>query len=447
MKTTAPAPPPDVVDADDVDDATGPPADAAPPAGEGPPWWDPLGAVDRGAALWKATEKRLARRTLARLTTAAPRTARWVTDNVRNAGEEPFPGVPRPRMTAAMIGHVAMDESIMAMAVGPNRFPSRSDFERVGAELALAHDRMERHGWLADPASYHRTPPALTHPATSQGWALGRAYERLWWPSEYDPPEDMPGRERWLGFEANRTASAWVLRHNDRPRPWVVLVHGFGTGSVFMDLFSFRAGHLHDDLGLNVAAIVLPAHGSRKPSRISGEEFLGFDMMNAVHGLSQAAWDLRRLLSWVREQDATGVGMFGVSLGGYVTGLTAALEPDLDLALAGIPVSDFVGLFSHHSPHHMHIRGIEHHIMDGTAQEVHRVVSPLAMPVVVPKENRAIFAGLGDRLAPPDQAHRLWSHWDEPEICWYPGNHVGYLWAGKAWKFVDRVLDDHGLTA
>ena len=415
--------------------------------GSSEPWWHPLGALDRCGAGWRSAEKHLARQPFARVTTALPRTARWVTDNVRHRAEDTLPGVPRARMTAAMIGHVAMDESIMAMAVGPNRFPGRSDYQRVGAELAEARDLMAERGWSDDPVSYHVAPPPLERPAVSQGWALGRAYERLWWPSGYEPPVGMPGRDRWLGFEANRTASAWTLRHTDRPRPWILCVHGFGTGSVFMDLFGFRAGHLHDALGLNVAAIVLPVHGSRKPSRLSGEEFLNFDLMNAVHGLSQAAWDIRSLLGWIRDQDPTGIGLFGVSLGGYTTALVGALESDLDLALAGIPVSDFVGLFRHHAPHHVHLRAIEHRVLDGTAEEVHRVVSPLAMAPVVPPGARAVFAGLGDRLAPPDQAHRLITHWDQPETLWYPGNHVGYMWSDHVWKFVDRVLEEHGLVA
>jgi hypothetical protein len=251
-----------------------------------------------------------------------------------------------------------MDESIMALAVGPNRFPRRSDYQRVGDELGRAHALFTDRGWIEDPASYHTDPPPLEEPALTRGWALGRSYERLWWPSGYEPPLGVPGTDRWLAFESNRTASAWVLRHRDRGRPWVVCVHGFGTGSTFMDLVSFRAGHLHDDLGLNVAAIVLPVHGARRPNRLSGEEFLGFELMNGVHGLAQSAWDVRRLLGWVRRQDPAGVGVFGVSLGGLITSLVAALETDLDMALAGIPIIDFPDLLEHHAPRHLHLRSI-----------------------------------------------------------------------------------------
>ena len=412
------------------------------------PWWQPLGMLERSTTAFRDVEKVLARQPLARLTTVGPRTARWASETLQHRIAEPGPGTPRIRLTPGLIAQVAMDESLMAVAVGPSRFPSRSDYERVGAELALARDRLDRGGFLADPASFHPAPPPLEHPAMSEGWANGRSYERLWWPSGYEAPADLPGAARWDGFEANRTASAWVLRHeDDRPRPWMVCIHGFGMGTPFMDQGAFRVGHFHRDLGLNIAGIVLPAHGSRRPSPLSGEQFLNFDLMHAVFGMQQSLWDVRRLLSWVRAQEPTALGLMGVSLGGYLTALTAAFEAELDLALAGIPVADFLDMFRHHSPRHVHMRAIEHHILDSTAEDVLKVVSPLAMAVATPKSARAIFAGLGDRMAPPEQARKLWEHWDEPEICWYPGNHIGFFWADKAWKFVDQKFEEKGLVA
>jgi hypothetical protein len=70
------------------------------------------------------------------------------------------------------------------------------------------------------------------------------------------------------------------------------------------------------------------------------------------------------------------------------------------------------------------------------------VVSPLAMPSRVPKDCRFIFAGLGDRMAVPEQALALWEHWDRPSVRWFPGNHVGYLWSSKVADYVDGVLAD-----
>ncbi len=423
--------------------------DHEPPTGGA--WWNPIHAVSRIARLPgevarvpREIERRLAHQPLARLSLAGPRTARFAAGNITG---DRTPGIPPARLTPSLLGHVIMDESIMALAVGPNRFPRRADYYRVADELARAHALFIENGWIDDPASFHQTPPPMEEPAVSRGWALGKRYERLWWPSRYEPHLGVPGTDRWLAFEANRTASAWVLRHRDRPRPWIVCIHGFGCGSPFMDLFSFRAAYLHEELGVNIAALVLPVHGARRPGRVNGEEFLGFEFMNSVHGLTQSLWDARRLLSWVRLQDPTGVGVFGISLGSMVSGLVAAFEPDLDLVLAGIPVVDFPGLIEHHAPRNLMMRSIENNIMDGTAQDVHRVVSPLAMPAVTPRPARAVFAGLGDRLATTDQARRLWEHWDKPETHWFQGNHVGYLWSDSVWRFVTTVLDERSLTA
>ena len=271
---------------------------------------------------------------------------------------------------------------------------------------------------------------------------MGQSYRRINWDSGYEPRPEEPGAARWASFERNRTASAWLLEHDDGPRPWLIGVHGFGTGAPVADMITFRAQHVFHELGWNVAAIVLPVHGSRRPSRIGGEDFLGFDMMNCVHALSQSVWDVRRLLSWVRAQDPTAVALHGVSLGGYVASLTSCFEGDLDAVIAGIPVCDFPALFAQQAPRHVRDRAIEHRILDGNAEVVHRVVSPLSMPCLVPHERRSIFAGLGDRMAVPTQAQALWEHWDEPRIRWFPGNHVGYLWSSKVAAFVDGVLRD-----
>jgi hypothetical protein len=53
-----------------------------------------------------------------------------------------------------------------------------------------------------------------------------------------------------------------------------------------------------------------------------------------------------------------------------------------------------------------------------------RFSSPLVYAPVVPKHRRMIVAGLGDRLAPPEQAEWLWDHWDRCRMHWFPGNHV-----------------------
>ncbi|MGA2932937.1 MAG: alpha/beta hydrolase, partial [Acidimicrobiales bacterium] len=74
------------------------------------------------------------------------------------------------------------------------------------------------------------------------------------------------------------------------------------------------------------------------------------------------------------------------------------------------------------------------------AENVYRVVSPLSFEAKVPRRGRFIFAGYGDRLALPDQAQRLWEHWDQPRISWYAGGHVGYLLSKQVTDFLVSSL-------
>jgi hypothetical protein len=389
-------------------------------------------------------EKALASRAPTRALVAMPRTARFMGATAWRASGRSMTELPVPSLSPALAAQVAMDETILALAMGPNKFPRRADYERIAAELAHARLLFETRGWLDDPASYHRDPPPLTDPSFDRGWALGQRYERLLFPSEFAPRAEEPGAERWMSYEPNRTAVATVLRHRDRPRPWVVAVHGFGTGYPFMDFVGLHALHLHRDLGLNVVLPVLPLHGPRRITRVSGEAFLSYDLVNTVHGLTQAVWDIRRVLGWVRAQGDGPVALYGVSLGAYTASLVAGISDDADTVVAGIPVVDFPEIFRSQSPHRIRLRAVEHEILDGNAEVVHRVVSPLAFAPRVAPGRRFIFAGLGDRMAPPTQAHTLWRHWDEPEICWYGGNHVGYLWSRQVTAFLNHSLAGGG---
>ena len=400
----------------------------------------PPGLLDALTSSFRALTGFLHRRSVVRATRAIPRTLQFVGSALLRG--EVSDSLPAPHLSLGLAAQVAMDEALLAVAMTPSRFPLPGDYGRVAAELAEADALFSGNGWIQDPITYHRTPPALSDRdvSRSRGWAMGLDYERLSWSSDFEPHEREPGRERWMAFEPNRTASAVVLRHAGGPRPWVIAVHGFCMGFPFMDFQGLQASRIHGGLGMNVAMPVLPLHGPRRVTLVSGEPLLSFELMNTVHGLTQAVWDIRRLIRQIREQGATSISLYGVSLGAYTVALLAGIEDRVDAVVAGIPVSDFPALFHRHSPRHIQARSIEHKIMGGAAENVYRVVSPLRFTAKVPLDQRFIFAGYGDRLATPEQAQRLWEHWDQPPIAWYSGNHVGYLWSKKVTEFLAASL-------
>lgn len=346
------------------------------------------------------------------------------------------------------MAQVLLDEVMIAAFRHPRLLPHGDDYAKAAADISATRDYFAAHGWDVDPAAYHRRPAAPDLVVHRQAQAPGIRFEHIAFPSEWEPHPGEPGGERWQSFVANRTAHAWLARSGRPTDSWLVCVHGFGMGSnPLFDLNAFRATQL-TRLGLNVAVVVLPMHGRRSGGRAPGEGFMTIDLVDSMHGLAQAAWDVRRVIAWLRrDQGAQLVGVFGHSLGGHVAGLVAGLEDDLSCVIAGIPVVDLPDLFRRHSPVSIAKRAEAHGALGPVADEVHRVVSPLSYPCRVTPAGRFVFGGLGDRMATFGHAHRLWLHWGRPRLATYGGGHVGFYWSGAVRQFVPDALVESGLLS
>jgi dienelactone hydrolase len=377
---------------------------------------------------------------------ALPRTAA-----VLNRARAPHAagGIPAVRVSPGLAAQVLLDEVLISVMRDPKLFPKGDDYERAAADIGTAHALWAERGWLIDPAAYHADPPVPAPVTIGRERAMEQRYEHLSFASRYEPPSGVPGRDRWLAQQENRTAHAWLLRHADPAAPWLVCLHGFGMGHPSMDLRGFRAANLHWNLGLNVALVVLPVHGPRQaPGRHRGEGFMSIDLIDSVHGLAQAAWDTRSVIRWIRaaSRPDVPVGVYGISLGGYTAALVASLEQGLSCAIAGIPFADLPDLYRRHSPPRVRRRAFETGALGPEADAVHSVVSPLALRPLLPRDRRFIFAGIGDRMSTAGQARRLWEHWEQPSIEWYPGGHIGFFMAGAVQRYVTDALVTSGMV-
>ncbi len=375
---------------------------------------------------------------------APPKTAAFVLDTWLR-GRRPSAGetgdMPAPRLSLALAAQVALDEAVLSVVKNPRLYPAESDYAGIVSELNAALELYRDRGWLDDPTAYHRAPLSLSDPTVSRAWAAGVAHERLAWPSEYEPYPDEPGRERWSSYRANHTAHARVLSAEAPDRPWLVCIHGFGTGWPMADFFAFRARHLSHDLGLNLLMPVLPLHGPRKVGRLGGREMLSSQLQDFVLGMAQAIWDIRRLIQWAREnRGATRIGVYGMSLGAYVASLLATVEPGLDLVIAGAPLCDIPQLYLAHTPARLRQQATQFGLTEDAGSQVQRVVSPLAAPPLVDRGRLFLFAGVGDRMSTPAQARLLWEHWGRPRMAWYPGSHTSFVWSADVARFLHASL-------
>jgi hypothetical protein len=369
--------------------------------------------------------------------------ARWVAQRAVVERDE-IPAVPR---SLALAAKGVLDEVFFLTEVLSARVVSLRERHRLADETAAALALFRARGWLAAPATYHPTPPALEAVELREARPLLRhPYLHVSWESGYAPHEGEPGRERWLGWTANHTAHAWLLRHPGPPRPWLVCIHGYRTGYPLADFVGFSALWLHRTLGLNVALPVLPLHGPRTVGRRSGDGFITGDYLDTVHMQAQAVWDIRRLLSWLR-MDGTPVGAYGVSLGGYTTALLAALDDGLDCVIAGMPAADWLQLLRWNVPAVLLGLAERAGVRWDHVADVLRVVAPLALPPRVPAGRCYLFAGLGDRLVPPHLVRALWRHWGRPRLLWYDGSHVSFGLEPAVRRLLREAVVRTGLAA
>jgi hypothetical protein len=366
-------------------------------------------------------------------------------DTARRRGVTTRDGVPVPEPSFGLGVAAAVDTLLVTPMPLLSSLGSAEHYAAASAELDAAVRYYGDAGWLDAPQLRHRRPNA---PAPDEVEIENRSpgLEVARFDSGWRPEVGEPGGERWLTFLANERVPVRLLRHPGAPRPWLVAVHGQGMGRP-SDIKMLHVRRLHEELGINVALPVLPLHGPRScgfsPSRQFASNVFA---TNNVLGLTQSVWDIRRLLQWLREdQQAPSIGLLGVSLGSYVINLLSTLEGDLACLVAVVPTSDLASSMREAAPVTRAKRRLHREVHDHRSVLVHRVVSPLARPCLVPHQRRHIVAGQVDRIAPPRGAAELWRHWDEPSIAWCPRGHVS-AWNGAAYDdHIASLLTSSGL--
>ena len=294
-------------------------------------------------------------------------------------------------------------------------------------------DSLDHYLDLAAAADARRTFPApdgpppvelVTREPAQWRWLPG-IVDLLRFPSTY-VPANPTARVPYGSVARNATAWAQHWQHDDGPRPTVVVVHGFMASPYWLNRLFFSLPWWYAN-GYDLLLVTLPFHGRRaRPWQVDGSGLFGGGPIRMVEGMLHAVHDLR---SWIDHLEATGVeqvGMTGVSLGGYLTSVMAAVDDRLSFAIPNAPVTDFDDLVDLWAPAGwvartaLGARGIDR----ATLRELLQVHSPLRYAPVLDREQLFVIAGLGDRLAPPEHAERLWEHWGRPEIHAFPGNHV-----------------------
>jgi len=285
---------------------------------------------------------------------------------------------------------------------------------------------LEAAGVTADARALHPSPPVPDDARVEMVEVGGRSIGALSYSSGFQPPAGLRSTAAWASHPSNATCRASLLRHTGAGRPWLLCVHGYRMGMPWLDTRLFTPAWLHDQLGLNLLIPSLPLHGGRRAGRSSGDYYLDGHPLDLLLVQSQALWDLRRAVAWIRstEPDAK-IGVLGYSLGGFNAALLAAHEPGIDFVVAGIPLVDVAATLWSQLPTTFRRYFVHHGLTAERYRRLLQPVSPLALPPQPGLRHRAIFAGLADRVVGPEHALQLARHWDV-QVNWYNGGHLSF---------------------
>lgn len=160
--------------------------------------------------------------------------------------------------------------------------------------------------------------------------------------------------------------------------------------------------------------------------------------------MGQAVHDFRSVVNWLRDTGVARIALTGMSLGGYTSALVASADDRLEAVIPpNVPVvTPPESTFDEWWPANKLIEvGRKFGTIgrdDSAAASAYHCA--LNYQPLVPRDRRLIITGLGDRLAPPEQAEALWEHWDRCALHWFPGNHILHVSQPEYLRRINRFL-------
>jgi dienelactone hydrolase len=342
---------------------------------------------------------------------------------------------PRERLVveASAVGDLALRTwvaSLLATTVTPvvlaaavRQAEARTERTNLRFYADLAAERDPAKSFPA-PTDLPRVRSRPAHPVAE--WIAGGAVDNIAFASSFTAINPAM-REQWNALTANNIVRAQHWRHDDGPRPTLCVIHGF-MGSSYLANGRFFSLPWYYRSGYDVLMYTLPFHGKRAGtfSPFSGFGYFSRALSGFAEAMAQAVHDFRSLVDYLRHTGVDRIALTGISLGGYTSALVASVDDRLEAVIPNCPVVTPATMFETWFPASKLVElGLRLSHIDG--DELTAGLSfhcPLNYRPLVPKDRRMLITGLGDRMAPPEQAVMLWEHWDRCALHWFPGSHV-----------------------
>ena len=232
----------------------------------------------------------------------------------------------------------------------------------------------------------------------------------------------------------NNVVHGRLYRCDDRWRqkPVILLLHGWNDRLNHHFYFPRHARQLNQ-MGLSAATLQLPWQFDRRPPELGAwGNFLCADVLHTVEATLQAMAEIRAFIDWLTEQACPFVGIWGVSLGAWLAGLTLCHDSRIGAAVLTVPVARLDRLIEEAA----FCETIRCALQDRHI-DLHKLNLVSNHPVIA-RENILLVEAEHDLFVARENVEDLWRAWDKPEIWRFRSGHISVLWVPGLSKRVVR---------
>ena len=236
-------------------------------------------------------------------------------------------------------------------------------------------------------------------------------------------------------YEANNTVHLDYYRQRDRgdAAPCVLMVPGWRMDSLaYFDWWCWR----YAAWGLNAMMFHIPYHFRRLPEGTwSGQLMLTTDTLWNIAALKQSFADMHLTMNWLLANGAGPVGCYGISYGGFLSGLYACQAHNSDFSIMGMPPIDPLDVipktYLGDKLKQLEKQGVRTMLSDPSLPALFDLRT---MSLNVPRRKVFINMGLYDRLVPPEHVIQAADNWGGlPWLMKYKAGHINTF--GLNFKF------------
>jgi dienelactone hydrolase len=254
---------------------------------------------------------------------------------------------------------------------------------------------------------------------------------------EFDGPANFRfASPRPSAHAVNNVVHGRLYRCDDhwRQKPVILLLHGWNDVLDHHFFFPRHARQLNQ-MGLSAATLQLPWQFDRRPPELGAwGNFLCADVLHTVEATLQAMAEIRFFIDWLTEQACPFVGLWGVSMGAWLAGLTLCHDSRIGSAVLTVPVARLDRLIEEAA----FCETIRCAMQDRRV-DLHKLNMVSNRPVIA-RENILLIEAEHDLFVAKETVEDLWRAWDKPEIWRFRSGHISVLWAPGLSKRVVRWI-------